>query len=80
MHWPKQFHPVQVDSAYSSGDVVGALTASRSAWTWNIVGIVSGIVVVINFIIMMPITLELNARHVGTIEECMNTTTNTTHM
>ena len=56
---------VQVDSAYASGDVLGAQTASRSARTWNIVGISFGsvflVVAVIVNIIWIPIVLVADA-------------------
>ena len=48
-----------MDSAYAGGDVVGAQSASHSARTWSIVGIVFGsvtlVLVVIANIIWIPI-------------------------
>ena len=54
----------QVDSAYASGDVVTATSASRSARSWSIAGIIFGSVVVggvvlIN-IIAIPIAVSKN--------------------
>ena len=58
------YHCVQVDSAYSGGDVVGAMSASRSSRTWNIVGIVFGsitlVLVVIANVIWIPIVVVAN--------------------
>lgn len=53
-----------MDSAYASGDVAGAQSASRSARTWNIVGIVFGsvtlvLVVIIN-VIVIPVVIVAN--------------------
>ena len=58
-------HRVQVDSAYSGGDVVGAMSASRSARTWNIIGIVFGItliLVVIANLILIPVVVAANKK------------------
>jgi hypothetical protein len=56
---------MQVDSAYYRGDVLGAQSASRSARTWNIVGIMWGsvtlVLVVIANIIWIPIALADDA-------------------
>ena len=51
-----------MDSAYASGDVAGAVAASWSARTWNIVGIVFGCVMVavaiISNVILIPILVK----------------------
>ena len=47
----------QVDSAYASGDIVAAQSASRSARTWNIVGIIFGsVIAVISFILIVAVS------------------------
>ena len=52
---------VQVDSAYTIGNVAAAQTASRSAKTWNIVGITVGCVSVGVAIVatLIPITVVM---------------------
>ena len=47
--------PAQVDSAYASGDVVSATSASRSSRKWNIAGIVFGSVVVLAVVLYLII-------------------------
>ena len=64
-------HPLslglQVDSAYSSGDLAGAHSASRSARTWNIVGIIVGVItvvlVIISNVIWIPVVLIADANN-----------------
>ena len=56
---------LQVDSAYSNGDRAGASSASRSAKTWNIVGIIWGsvsiaLIVIVN-VIWIPVVLVADA-------------------
>ena len=56
---------MQVDSAYASGDVLAATSASQSARSWNIAGIVFGsivavLVVVVNGIIVPIVAVESN--------------------
>lgn len=57
-------HAMQVDSAYEGGDIIGARAASRSAKTWNIVGIVFGsisiVMVIIVNVIWIPIVVIAN--------------------
>ena len=58
---------IQVDSAYAKGDVVGAQSASRSARTWSIAGIVWGsvtlVLVVIANVIWIPVVLVADANN-----------------
>ena len=46
---------LQVDSAYYSGDVLGAQSASRSAWNWNIAGIIFGSVALVVVTVIISI-------------------------
>jgi hypothetical protein len=50
----------QVDSAYASGDVVSAQSASRSARTWNIVGIIFGCVAIAIAIVISIISTAVS--------------------
>ena len=58
---------IQVESVYAKGDVVGALSASRSARIWSIAGIVWGsvtlVLVVIANVIWIPVVLVADANN-----------------
>ena len=54
---------LQVDSAYSRGDVQKAESASDCARNWNFAGIVIGVVVGVVVIIVNVIRLAHNNKH-----------------
>ena len=51
--------PTQVDSAYVSGNVVAATSASQSARSWSIAGIVFGSVVVVLVVLVNGIIVPV---------------------
>ena len=51
--------PPQVDSAYVSGNVVAATSASQSARSWSIAGIVFGSVVVVLVVLVNGIIVPV---------------------